>query len=80
MSKLMDLEEFSEMIKEYQQTTNETIELKVNLVANLIKKIEENDIKIQILLVQKYNLVIELKKRGLKPDEIRKILDIRKDK
>lgn len=80
MSKLMDLEEFSEMIKEYQQTTNETIELKVNLVADLLKKIEENDIKIQILLVQKYNLVIELKKRGLKPDEIRKILDIRKDK
>lgn len=77
MSNKIDLEEFSKLIEEYKKTGNETIELKVNVVSDMLNKIKEDDIKMQILLVQKYNLVIALKNKGLKPNEIRKILDVR---
>lgn len=77
MSNKIDLEEFSKLIEDYKKTNNETIELKVNLVSNILDKLKEDDIKMQILLVQKYNLVIALKNKGLKPNEIRKILDVR---
>lgn len=77
MSNKMNLKEFSKLIEEYKKTNNETVELKVSFVDDLLNKLKESDIKQQILLVQKYNLIIELKNRGVKPNEIRKILNVK---
>ena len=77
MSNEMNLKEFSKLIEEYKKTNNETVELKVSFVDDLLNKLKESDIKQQILLIQKYNLIIELKNRGVKPNEIRKILQNR---
>lgn len=77
MSNKMNLKEFSKLIEEYKKTNNETVELKVSFVDDLLNKLEESDIKQQILLVQKYNLIIELKNRGVKPDKIREILNVK---
>jgi len=77
MSNEMNLKEFSKLIEEYKKTNNETVELKVSFVDDLLNKLKESDIKNQILLVQKYNLIIELKNRGVKPDKIREILNVK---
>lgn len=77
MSNKMNLKEFSKLIEEYKKTNNETVELKVSFVDDLLNKLKESDIKQQILLVQKYNLVIALKNKGLNPEEIRKILNVK---
>lgn len=77
MSNEMNLKEFSKLIEEYKKTNNETVELKVSFVDDLLNKLKESDIKQQILLIQKYNLIIELKNRGVKPNEIRKILNVK---
>lgn len=80
MNNKVDLEEFSKLFEEYKKTDNETIELKVSLIDDLLNKLMEKDIQIQILLVQKYNLILELKNKGVKPDEIRKILNVKEEK
>lgn len=77
MSNEMNLKEFSKLIEEYKKTNNETVELKVSFVDDLLNKLKESDIKQQILLIQKYNLIIELKNRGVKPDKIREILNVK---
>ena len=73
----IELEEFYNLIEEYKKTGNKTIEIKVSLLDNILNKLKEDEIKGQILLVQKYNLIIELKNKGVTMEEIKKILDIR---
>lgn len=77
MKNKINIQELIELIEEYKKTNNETVELKVNLIDDLIKRIEEDEIKVQILLVQKYNLILVLKEKGMKSDEILKILNVK---
>ena len=77
MNNKMDFKKFTELIEEYKETGLETLEIKTNVIVDLIDKIEKEEIKNQILLVQKYNLILALKKKGVKPEEIKEILDVK---
>lgn len=73
---VMDIEELYEKIKQYKDLKNNTIELNIDLVLQLVKnnielEKQSNMYKhhINILTAQKYNLVSELKKIKI-PDKI----------
>lgn len=68
------IDDFIKMIKAYQETGREEITLKTNVVVDLLKKIEENEIERQLLFLQKYNLIIRLKQAGVSIEEIDKII------
>lgn len=79
MSNIVGLRKFLEMFEEYKKTGKETIELKTAVMNDLIEYIKESDVKIQILLSNEYKLVSELRKKGVKEDEIRKILGLKEE-
>lgn len=79
MSNKIDLRVFLGMFEEYKKTDKETIELKTSLMNDLIEYIKESDIKMQILLSNEYKLVTELRKRGVKEEEIRRILGLKEE-
>ena len=79
MSNIGGLRKFLEMFEEYKKTGKETIELKTAVMNDLIEYIKESDVKIQILLSNEYKLVSELRKKGVKEDEIRKILGLKEE-
>lgn len=77
MSNIVGLRKFLEMFQEYKKTGKQTIELKTAVMNDLINYIKESDVKTQILLSQKHNLVVALRNKGVKEEEIRKLLDLR---
>lgn len=80
MSNIVGLRKFLEMFEEYKKTGKETIELKTAVMNDLIEYIKESDVKTQILLSQKHNLVVALRNKDVKEEEIRKLLDLRMEK
>ena len=80
MSNIVGLRNFLGMFEEYKKTGKETIELKTAVMDDLINYIKESDVKMQILLSREYNLVIALRNKGVKEEEIRKLLDLRMEK
>lgn len=77
MANIVILREFINLFEEYKKIGKKTIELKTTVIDDLINYIKESDVKTQILLSQKHNLVIALRNRGVKEEEIRKLLDLR---
>lgn len=75
MSKSLTFLELEEMLRKYKELGNEEVTLKTDVVLDLIDLVKENDLKSQILLAQKYNLVVELKNKGVSDEKIKKILD-----
>ena len=78
----MELKELEKNLKLLRKTGKETIELKIDLVLQLIETIKTletqlkiQDTKVAIMLVQKTDLVNELKKQGMPIKEIEKILN-----
>lgn len=78
----MELKELEKNLKLLRKTEKETIELKIDLVLQLIETIKTletqlkiQDTKVAIMLVQKTDLVNELKKQGMPIKEIEKILN-----
>lgn len=71
---LVTLSDFNKMIQEYKKTGNETIELKVNVVSDILKIAFEEQMKSLLLLVQKTNLVQKLVDVGVSHEEIEDIL------
>ena len=80
MSKKMKLSEFIKLFEKYKKTEKETITLKTALVDDLINCIKELDVKTQILLSREYNLVVALRNKGVKEEEIKKLLELRMEK
>ena len=78
--KIIRLRQFLDMFEEYKKTGKQTIELKTVVMDDLINYIKESDVKTQILLSQKHNLVVALRNKGVKEEEIRKLLDLRMEK
>ena len=54
--------------------------LKTAVVDDLIDCIKELDVKTQILLRREYNLIVALRNKGVKEEEIKKLLELRKEK
>lgn len=79
MANIVILREFIDLFEEYKKTGKETIELKTTVMNDLINYIKESDVKTQILLSNEYKLVSELRKKGVKEDEIRKILGLKEE-
>lgn len=79
MANIVRLREFIDLFEEYKKTGKETIELKTAVMNDLIEYIKESDVKTQILLSNEYKLVSELRKKGVKEDEIRKILGLKEE-
>ena len=79
MSNIVGLRKFLEIFEEYKKTGKETIELKTAVMNDLINYIKESDVKIQILLSNEYKLVSELRKKGVKEDEVKKILGLKEE-
>lgn len=77
MNKKMKLSEFIKLFEKYKKTGKETIMLKTALVDDLIDCIKELDVKTQILLSREYNLVVALRNKGVKEEEIKKLLELR---
>ena len=75
MSKSFTFLELEAMLRKYKEIGNEEVTLKIDAVLDLIDLLKQNDLKTQILLGQKYNLVTELKKKGVSDEKIKKILD-----
>ena len=75
MSKSLTFLELEAMLRKYKEIGNEEVTLKIDAVLDLIDLLKQNDLKVQILLGQKYNLVTELKKKGVSDEKIKKILD-----
>lgn len=78
----MELKELEKNLKLLRRTGKETIELKIDLVLQLIETIKTletqlkiQDTKVAIMLVQKTDLVNELRKQGMPIKEIEKILN-----
>lgn len=80
MNKKMKLTEFIQLFEEYKKTGKGTIMLKTALVDDLIDCIKELDVKTQILLSREYNLVVALRNKGVKEEEIKKLLELRMEK
>ena len=80
MNKKMKLSEFIKLFEKYKKTGKETIMLKAAVVDDLIDCIKELDVKTQILLSREYNLVVALRNKGVKEEEIKKLLDLRMEK
>ena len=77
MNKKMKLSEFIQLFEEYKKTGKETIMLKTALVDDLIDCIKELDVKTQILLSREYNLVVALRNKGVKEEEIKRLLNLK---
>ena len=77
MNKKMKLSEFIKLFEKYKKTGKETIMLKTALVDDLINCIKELDVKTQILLSREYNLVVALRNKGVKEEEIKKLLELK---
>lgn len=76
MSNKVDFKEFENLIEEYKKTGSTEITLKTQVVSDLIKKICEDDRKIQKLIADKYTLIIKLKQAtGKDFEEIGKFLE-----
>lgn len=73
---ILSLEELSKLIHQYKEEGNEEITLKTNLVLDLIEKLEKQDLKVAMILLQKNKLVLELKSLGKTDEEIKKILNV----
>lgn len=67
-------EDLEKLIKEYQAEGNKTVELNIKTVLSLIDNLRIAEGKNIILNVQKYNLVVELKNRGVSEETVKKIL------
>jgi len=80
MNKKMKLSEFIQLFEEYKKSGKETIMLKTAVVNDLIDCIKGLDVKTQILLSREYNLVVALRNKGVKEEEIKKLLELRKEK
>lgn len=80
MNKKMKLSEFIQLFEEYKKSGKETIMLKTAVVNDLIDCIKELDVKTQILLSREYNLVVALRNKGVKEEEIKKLLELRMEK
>lgn len=80
MNKKMKLSEFIKLFEKYKKTGKETIMLKTAVVDDLIDCIKELDVKTQILLSREYNLVVALRNKGVKEEEIKKLLELRMEK
>lgn len=70
----MDIKELATLITQYKKLGNEEVTLKTDVVLDLIKIAQENELKVQLLLVQKTNLVFKLRELGVEAEEVRKIL------
>lgn len=77
MNKKMKLSEFIQLFEEYKKSGKETIMLKTAVVNDLIDCIKELDAKTQVLLSREYNLVVALRNKGVKEEEIKKLLELR---
>lgn len=77
MNKKMKLSEFIKLFEKYKKTGKETIMLKTALVDDLIDCIKELDVKTQILLSREYNLVVALRNKGVKEEEIKRLLNLK---
>ena len=67
-------EDLEKLIKEYEAGGNKTVELNIKAVLSLIDNLRIAESKNIILNVQKYNLVLELKNRGVSEETVKKIL------
>lgn len=67
-------EDLEKLIKEYEAEGNKTVELNIKTVLSLIDNLRIAESKNIILNVQKYNLVLELKNRGVSEETVKKIL------
>ena len=70
----MDIKELATLIAQYKKLGNEEVTLKTDVVLDLIKIAQETELKVQLLLVQKTNLVFKLRELGVEAEEVRKIL------
>lgn len=77
MNKKMKLSEFIQLFEEYKKSGKETIMLKTAVVNDLIDCIKELDVKTQILLSREYNLVVALRNKGVKEEEIKRLLNLK---
>lgn len=77
MNKKMKLSEFIQLFEEYKKSGKETIMLKTAVVNDLIDCIKELDAKIQVLLSREYNLVVALRNKGVKEEEIKRLLNLK---
>lgn len=77
MNKKMKLSEFIQLFEKYKKTGKETIMLKTAVVDDLIDCIKELDVKTQILLSREYNLVVALRNKGVKEEEIKRLLNLK---
>lgn len=71
---LVTLSDFNKMIQEYKKTGNETIELKVNVVSDILKIAFEEQMKSLLLNVQKANLIQKMTEIGVSTEEIQELL------
>lgn len=67
-------EDLEKLIKEYEAEGNKTVELNIKTVLSLIDNLKVEESKNIILNIQKYNLIMELKNRGVSEETIKKIL------
>lgn len=76
---IVELRNFIDMFERYKETGKKTIELKTTVINDLIEYIKKSDIKTQILSSKIHKLVTELRKKGVKENEIRKILGLKEE-
>ena len=74
MDNSMDINEFEKLINEYKKLGNEEVTLKTDVVLSIIELAKQNEAKVALLLVQKYNLVVELQNKGVPSKKIEEIL------
>jgi hypothetical protein len=74
MDNSMDINEFEKLINDYKKLGNEEVTLKTDVVLSIIELAKQNEAKVALLLVQKYNLVVELQNKGVPSKKIEEIL------
>lgn len=78
MENIVKLDEFRKMFEEYKKTNSELITLKTKVLDDILKYSDENKKQNIILLSQTYNLIVELKNRGVTEEEIKEIISLKK--
>lgn len=78
MEKAVKLDEFRKMFEEYKKTNSELITLKTKVLDDILKYADKNEKQNIILLGQTYNLIVELKNRGVTEEEIKEIISLKK--
>lgn len=77
MSNIVRLRKFLEMFEEYKKTGKKTIELKTVVMDHLVQYIKESDVKMAVIMSQRHNLIVRLKRAGVTDVEIDKLLNLK---